>query len=359
MSNFQNILQEVENKMKNNAGSFSTDEGKKLRIEDPNQLLNRQLTEIEEQMVRRISVVDEYSWNRGSLGGLKTGFTCFDDATEGGVQPGLMLFAAAPNVGKSAFMLQLMKQVSELNSDAHCTYISLDDSLNEIMPRWIASDQNITIGQAKTPERYQDNQEIMERRNEGLKNMYRLVDRFTMMDAEDSPSSIEELEEYIKTLKMTLPEDKKIVLGIDSFYDLRTEKNFGGNDKAKFEHISYEVKNFAHIYDISIMATAHLKKTGSKRPIAEDLKESNRLEFDANLICLLYNDVGINEEASDIYWLHEEKENKMPVLEMRFAKNKFSHFKGTKFFEFIPAESYFMESSEEASKRYASLVYQS
>lgn len=358
MTNFQNLLRNMQNQIHEDNKVFHESEDRKVEVINPEGLFNRKLNDFEEAMLRRIKKVDEYSWGRGKSGGLDTGFESFNEAIDGGIQPGLILFAASPNVGKSAFMLQLMKQIAENNENVYCEYHSLDDSLNEILPRWIACDQQITIGQAKNPEKYEDNEEILDRRNEGLKNMYRLINKFAMMDQEDSPEHVEALEDHIKELKMKLPMGTRIVIGIDSFYDLRTSKNFGGNERKEFEHIAQKVKDFCHTYDITVMATAHLRKAGNKRPINDDLKESNRLEFEANLICLLYNEVGIKDEAAEIYWHSEDDELKMPVLEVRFSKNKFSDFKGIKFFEFVNSKSYFIESSEEASRRYASLIYQ-
>ena len=106
------------------------------------------------------------------------------------------------------------------------------------------------------------------------------------------------------------------------------------------------------------MCTAHLRKTGNKRPINDDLKENNVIEYEANLLCLMYNEVGIKEEGADIHWISEDSEKKMPVVEVRFSKNKMDSYKGTRFFEFIPEQSLFIQSSEEASKRYSSLIYQ-
>lgn len=331
---------------------------KRIRLVNPEVILKREPNAFERAMLQRIERMDQYSWDRGKDGGLKTGFQSFDDALEGGLKPGLILFAAAPNVGKSAFMLQMMKQVAENNENVYCEYHSRDDSIYELMPRWIACDQRITIGQASTPGRYENEEEIMERRNEGLKNLYRLSSKFNMMDAEEAPPYIEDLEEHIKELKMMLPDNTKIVIGIDSFYDLKTKQNFGPNVQKEIAHIAKTIKQYAQTYDLSIMCTAHVRKSNNKRLITDDLKENNVIEYEANLICLLFNEVGIKEEAADVYWESEDEEMKMPVLECRFAKNKFSSFKGTKFFEFVPAKSYFMESTEEASKRYASLIYQ-
>lgn len=360
-SPFEEQLKKMEQQVHQEGIAFTIEENNinKLKIKDEDSILNRPLNKFEKKMVQRIQRVDDYSWARGASGGLDTGFESFNDALEGGIQPGLIIFAAAPNVGKSAFALQLMKQISENNENVYCEYHSKDDSLNDLMPRWIACDQKIKIGQAKNPERYQSDPDILARRNQGLKNLYSNVNRFSMIDQEDTTDNIEEIEQRLKALRMELGSDVKLVFGVDSFYDLTTEKNFGNNDRAEIEYIAKTLKSYSKIYDVTIICTAHLRKVGQRRPINDDLKESNKLEFEANLICLLHNEVGIRNEAADIYWLGEDEELKMPVLEMNFSKNKFSSFKGLKFFEFIPDNSFFIQTSEEASKRYASLIYQS
>ncbi len=359
-SNFQQMMQQMENNIADESNAFAVDTTNQHRIHltNPEALLHYTPSARETAMLNRIKRVDDYSWSRGKNGGLDTGFTEFNEAIDGGIQSGFILFGANPNVGKSAFMLQLMKNISERNENVYCEYHSKDDSVYELMPRWIACDQRITIGQAKSPERYQDNTDAMERRNEGLKNLYRNARRFNLMDSEEIPETIEDLENHIKDLKMELPENTKIVIGIDSFYDLRTTENFGSNHQKEIGHIAKTIKQYAQTYDITFMCTAHLRKTGTKRPINDDLKENNVIEYEANLLCLLYNEVGIKEQAADIYWESEDEELKMPVLEMRFSKNKYSDFKRTLFYHFVPSQSYFMETDKEATNRYASLVYQ-
>ncbi|OXB94715.1 DnaB-like helicase C-terminal domain-containing protein [Parageobacillus galactosidasius] len=358
--NFQTILQQMEQQIQTEQNVFVEDPENKnqIRVANPEKLYNRELNPIESQMLRKIEAVDNYSWKRGKTGGPTTGFPLFDAAIEGGIQPGLIVLAASPNVGKSAFMMQMLKQISEKNENVFCEYNSFDDTAFEMLPRWIACDQHITIAQAKNPERFEDQPEILEKRNEGLKNLYRNIHRFSLRDALDGGTSVESMEERIKELKMYLPEDTRIIIGIDSFYDLTTEKR-NLQDKALWDYLAQTVKGWVEEYDITVICTAHLRKlNGNRRPTNDDLKETNRLEYEANLICLLYNEVGIKEEGADIYWLHEDEETKMPVVEVKFSKNKFGSFKGTRFYEFIPSQSYFVEASLEACKRYAALIHQ-
>lgn len=359
-NNFMNMVKEAEQQINKENQVFDSDENnpQKIIIADLHKLFNRPLLPHEEQMIRNIQKVDDYSWKRGKNGGPTTGFEGFDMAIDGGISPSFILFAASPNVGKSAIVLQIIKNIADRNDHVFCEYLSLDDSLNLLMPRYIACDQAITISQAKNPQRFAEEKEIIEKRNNSIKKLYKNAHKFVMKDNSEG-SSVEYLRKHIEELRMTLPEDIPIIIGIDSYYDLTIEEKCYG-EKNEQEKIAKAVKDITTDYNVTILATAHLRKlNGDRRPTTDDLKENNRLEFEADLICLLYNEVGIKQEAAQIYWIDEENEElKMPVLEMRFAKNKISDFKGHLFYEMIPAKNIFVESSEEARRQYASRLYQ-
>ncbi|WDI05084.1 MULTISPECIES: DnaB-like helicase C-terminal domain-containing protein [Paenibacillus] len=356
---FTDIMHQVERQMQQdpNAFGFEPEMRKKVIVTNVEGILGRPLNRIEEKMLRNIMNMDAHSWARGKNGGLISGLQSFDDAFEGGAQPGLILFAAAPNVGKSAYMLQVCKGISERNEKVYVSYHSLDDANNDLMPRYIANDQQITIGQAKSPAKYEDDEEIINKRNEGIKNLYRRVDRFGMFDSNDM-TSVEAIEEHIKDIKMTMPEGTRIVIAIDSFNDLTVESKTFSNNDDKTAHVSKTIKGWATRFDVVVMCTAHLRKTNGKRPIEDDLKDTITLRYEATMVCLMYNEVGIKEENAEIYWVDEDEDLKMPVVEVKFAKNKHASMKSTKFFNFIPDYSLFIQAEDEAQRRFASKIYQ-
>jgi replicative DNA helicase len=178
-----------------------------------------------------------------------------------------------------------------------------------------------------------------------------------MFDGNDM-TSIEQIEEHIESIYMMSPDGTKVVIAIDSFNDLTvSSKTFNIND-ARNEYVAKAIKDWTVKYNAVVMCTAHLRKTNGRRPTVDDLKDTIVLQYEANLVFLAYNEVGVKEENASVYWLHEDKEEKMPVLEMKFGKNKFSSFKGTKFFEFMPDQSYCIEATAEGNRRYAALIYQ-
>ncbi len=356
--NFQEIFNQMTQQVNQNENLFTTKENNPFHVKliDPNLLYNRPLNPIEAKMVQNIASVDQYSWERDARGGLTTGFPLFDDALDGGVQPGLFLFASQANVGKSAMLLQIGQQISDLNEDVHVAYHTLDDSANELTPRYIACKQHITISQAKNPAKYADDPDVLEKRNEGIKHLYRNAQKFSVWDSNEG-TSVEVIEDRIKEMKMHFPENTKIVIMIDSIYDLTVDSK-QLQDKALYEYVAKAVKGWCVTYDVAVMCSAHLRKlNGGRRPMTDDLKENNRLEYEANFIGLLYNEVGIHEENAKVYWLNDEEESKMPVIELKVGKNKFGSFKGTRFYEFMPNISYMTEAPIEDCRRYAASVY--
>ena len=356
--NFQSIFNQMEQQINKDDSIFSVKAENPFHIQltDPTQLYSRALNPIEMRMIQNIANIDQYSWNRDARGGLTSGFTLFDEALDGGVQPGLYLFASQANVGKSAFMLQVAQQMSDLNDNVHVAYHSLDDSSNELAPRYIACKEQITISQAKNPAKYADQPDVLEKRNEGIKHLYRNATRFSVWDSNDG-TSVEVMENRIKEMKMHFPEGTKLVIMIDSIYDLTVDSK-QLQEKALYEYVAKTVKSWCVTYDVVVMCTAHLRKlNGGRRPGTDDLKENNRLEYEANFIGLLYNEVGLFEENAKVYWLNDEEESKMPVIEMKVGKNKFGSFKGTRFYEFMPNMSYMIEAPMEDCRRYAASVY--
>lgn len=82
-----------------------------------------------------------------------------------------------------------------------------------------------------------------------------------------------------------------------------------------------------------------------------------KIKYEAKAIILVYNEVHYKGEASEIFFHREGYQMKQPVLELHFAKNKISSFKGRLFYEFYPELSRLEEPDADSIRRYAGLVY--
>lgn len=328
---------------------------------------NGQPIGIREKMRQRIKDMDKYCWERGKLGGLDWGFEQLNTAF-GGLNPGLILVAAQSNVGKSGFCMQLAQQISYSNREvteersrrAFVIYFSLDDNFNELGPRFVAIDQKIPINVVKSPRKFEDNHQWMERRQIGMKRFEENVDYFAQFDANDG-TDIEYIENQCKSIALEMAQIDpafQLVIFIDNFHDITVRDiNFGSNANAKYDYIADRLSKICTSFDCPIICTAELRKLNSnRRPTMEDIRESVKIVYEAKAIIMAYNEVGLRGQQAQIFWKRGDSNDNQPIFEAKIDKNKYSSYKGRIFYEFIPEMSYFKEVPPVGAQRYNQMI---
>lgn len=295
-----------------------------------------------------------------------------------GTESGLYLFAGESNSGKSALMMNILKDIcSHRPNKLFGVYYSLDDSKQEIIPRIIAMEQNIPIAVASKPKRFEnlinnnddDNSALyasyLEKRQEGLdklrteSDLFKVEDSTKIKNSSDLKNHMIKLQTYIKSIDP----DMNIIVAIDAINDIKPDsKCFGKMDSSnkKIEEISRFVKELTVDLDIIIFSSTHLRKlNGNRRPTVDDLKEANTLLYEASVVWLIFNDVSKNKGGANIYWDDTSVDNNRgAVIEIDWAKNKKSSFKGRTFSKFMPNFSLCKECNKEESNRFEALIYQ-
>lgn len=292
-----------------------------------------------------------------------------------GLDLGLYLFAGESNSGKSALLMNLLYDFcTKSENKLFGVYYSLDDAKEEIIPRLIAMNERIPISVASKPRRYQNlidqaeenasvYAELLEKRSQGLarlramKRVFKVVDGVKIANAEQLVDHASKVQMYVKSFDP----DANIIIGIDSISDIRfglgPTKDLRG--KELNEHIAGQVKDWAvRKLKIPVFGTLHLRKLNQlRRPTLDDLKDSVMFVYEASVVFLVYNDVSKTQQAATIYYNQEERDEKMPILELNWAKNKKSSFKGTTYHYFAPDYSKVTECQKEAMDRYNALIY--
>ncbi|MEI4282508.1 DnaB-like helicase C-terminal domain-containing protein [Tetragenococcus halophilus] len=322
-----------------------------------------------QKMLNRIDEVDAYSWARGELGGLDWGTEKLNEAFEG-LNTGVHLFAGNSNIGKSSFMLWLgwnialhNRQIDEKhNYKAFVLMFTLDDTCNELMPRLVALDQNITINSVAKPKKYEHLTKVMDKREQGLQDLREATQNYAMIDANEG-TSIEHIEkvmdEYHEMLEARYPGEYKLVTVIDNFHDVSVEERGYTEENARIDYVAKRLDELSVKYDSPLLCTAEFRKINTfKRPQQDDLKGSAKLIYVAKAIILLHNDVSTKQEQAQVYWsvTDGDEEIKMPVYECQVSKNKFGSFKGHVYYRFTPDKSHFVEASDDESKKYTTMI---
>lgn len=317
------------------------------------------------QMWDTIDAFEQRAWSNVATG-IPTGFKGLDKALDGGWQTGWILVGGDSNIGKTSFLSQLAWKTAEVNNDVYVLDFSLDDPMHDKIPRVVASANKVLINAVKNPLGYQHLPKMLQRREDGLKQLRDAVERYRCLDANHS-TDVDKIEDTIKETLVNLEleaqtngtKPKRLVVFIDNFHDLSTSaKEAQGSDKQKYDYLAQKVSDLATKYDICIVTTGEFKKlNGYRRPGLDDLRESVKIKYEAKAILLCYNEVGLKGEAASIYYEVQGDAMKKPVFEVKFGKNKMGSFKGRVFFEFYPELAYFEEADAQSTKRYNNLIY--
>jgi len=323
------------------------------------------LVDIENEFLDEIEAFDTQS-NERSLG-IDTGFPKLNEALNG-LEAGLIMVSGPANTGKTAFCLQLAWQIANLNRDStpehpfrvYVLYFSLDDATRDVIPRFVAIEEHMDIRIVKTPHRHAHSISDLIRRATGIRKLKQSLNVIKVVD-KGKGCSIEyitgEVERHMFDLQNMESRDNvryKLVVFIDNFHDIEVESQRYNDENRRYNDICAALDTLAIRFDLPIICTAELRKlNGLRRPTNDDIRETVKMSYKAKAILSCYNEVGIRDQNASIYWTHPERQEKMPVLEVRFTKNKMSSYKGRLFFKFIPEQSRLIEADTMEAQRYA------
>lgn len=316
----------------------------------------------EEYRQRMWDVVNKFettSWSDKSLG-IKTGFECLDKAFDGGIKNGFVIIAGDSNLGKTAVLSQLEHQVVTNNENVYVMSFSLDDPMNDKIPRIVASRNKVLINAVKTPKRYTQYPMMLVRRLEGLNTLRKETDKYALYDSTFS-TNVEDIQNEILAKKQyfeSIGQDKQIVVFIDNFHDLTVKSRSFPSENEKYDFIAQWCSDIATNVDIPLIASGELKKTNTtNRPVSDDIRTAVKIKYEAKAIILVYNEVHYKAEGAKVYFNRKGVEQKQPIMELHFAKNKMSTYKGRLFYEFYPDLARLEPVSNDQSRSFINLIY--
>ena len=239
-----------------------------------------------------LSVLDniEASAKRGSkVTGVPTGFIDLDNKLTGLHGSELILIAARPAMGKTAFALNIAQNAA-MKSGIPVAIFSLEMSKEQLATRLIAMDSQVDSQAIRTGQILDNDwDKIME-------STYRVGE--TQMYIDDTPGiNIDELRSKCRKLKQT----KDIGLIVIDYLQLM---NAGGRSESRQQEISTisrALKKLARELDVPVVALSQLNRAVDSRedhkPVMSDLRESGAIEQDADVIMFIYRDDYYNKDS--------------------------------------------------------------
>jgi len=236
-------------------------------------------TDIITDVMARIAMMSE---NKSSVTGMKTGYREMDNITAG-LQPGdLIILAARPSMGKTAFALNIGMQVAHLNQ-LPVAIFSLEMPAEQLMMRMLSAKSRINGSSLRTGYlEGNDHLSLTEAANDL---------RQTPIYIDDTPG-VRVTEIFSKCRKLQTEHGLGAVI-ID-YIQLIVGSRRSENRQQEVSEISRMLKGLARELKVPVIALSQLSRAvesrTDKRPMLSDLRESGAIEQDADIVMFLYRD---------------------------------------------------------------------
>ena len=259
---------------------------------------------IRQVVLNALNTIEKASQTKGTVTGIPTGFVDLDYKTSGLQPSDLILVAARPSMGKTAFVLN-MAQYMAFRKDRSVAIFSLEMSKEQLVNRLFAMESKVDSQSIRTGN-LQDEDWAKLIEGAGIIGNSRLI-------IDDTPGiSISELRSKCRKFKLEQGLDVVII----DYLQLMTGSGRGSDSRQQeISDISRALKGVARELNVRVVALSQLsravEKRDDKRPMLSDLRESGAIEQDADVVMFIYRD--------DYY--HKDTENKN-MAEIIIAKQR-------------------------------------
>ena len=258
---------------------------------------------IQDVLLKNIKIIDEAEKNKGGVVGLPTGFKTFDEKTAGLHKSDLIILAARPGMGKTAFALNIAAQ-SAVKAGASVMIFSLEMSQEQLGQRLIAMQARVEAEKLKKGELDRKDWDRIHMALDELNNTKIVID--------DTPGiSIMEMRNKCRRLKA----EQGLDLIVVDYLQLMTYDGRADSRQQEVSALSRHLKLLAREMDCPVIVLSQLSRAveqrQDKRPMLSDLRESGSIEQDADIVIFIYRDDYYNENTE-----------KPGVCEIHLAKHR-------------------------------------
>ena len=238
-----------------------------------------------------IDALEERQGNKSQITGVPTGFTLFDHKTSGLQKSDLIILAARPGMGKTAFALNIARHAA-MRADIPAAIFSLEMSKEQLSMRMLSSEARLDSTRLRSGFISQDDWIKITEAAGNLTNAPIFID--------DSPV-LTAMEIRAKARRLKL--DKNIGLVIIDYLQLMQGRRSAERRDLEISEISRAMKALAKELDIPVVALSQLNRMleqrSDKRPQLSDLRESGALEQDADVVAFIYRDEVYNKDENN------------------------------------------------------------
>ncbi len=254
--------------------------------------ISKESQPIKPLLERAIEQIEINSKKADGLSGIPSGFTRLDKITSGWQNTDLVIIAARPAMGKTAFVLSMARNMSVMHKVPVAVF-SLEMSSLQLVNRLIASETELGSEKIKTGKLEGWEWEVFNRKLKNLEDAPLFID--------DTPAlSIFEFRAKCRRLKMQ--HDVGIII-VDYLQLMTAGGDNRGSREQEVSTISRNLKAIAKEINVPILALSQLNRSvesrDGKRPQLSDLRESGAIEQDADMVVFIHRPeyYGITQDA--------------------------------------------------------------
>lgn len=244
---------------------------------------------IREVVMNALDRIEAVSKNKGNVTGVPTGFIHLDSRTAGLQPSDLILVAARPSMGKTAFVLNIAQHVA-FKQHLAVAIFSLEMSSEQLINRLFALEGGIDAQKLRTGELTADDWERLVESG-GVIGKSRLM-------IDDTPGiTIQAMRSKCRKMKL----EHGLDLIIIDYLQLMESSGRVESQQQKISDISRSLKGLARELNVPVVALSQLnralEKRDDKRPMMSDLRDSGAIEQDADVVMFIYRDEYYNKDS--------------------------------------------------------------
>ncbi|MCL2853567.1 MAG: replicative DNA helicase [Defluviitaleaceae bacterium] len=238
-----------------------------------------------------LAKIEEVHLAGGRVSGVESGFTDLDFMTTGFKPSDLILIAARPSMGKTAFALNIAQYVG-VKKNVPVAIFSLEMSKEQLVSRMLCSQANVDSNKLRTGDLNDDEWGRILDALEPLRNAPIYI---------DDASAVSPMEVRSKCRRLRL--EKGLGLIMVDYLQLMSGSNRSESRQQEISDISRSLKAIAKEINVPLIALSQLSRAcelrKDHRPMLSDLRESGAIEQDADIVTFLYRDEKYDEFTED------------------------------------------------------------
>ena len=273
-------------------------------------------------LLKTQSDLEKLSQQKGEITGIPTGFYDLDKVTSGLHENELIIIAARPAMGKTAFALNLATNIA-MNTDKTVALFNMEMSGEQLALRMLSSVGQIEQNKLRSGKlEHHDWKKFNEA-------MSRLAETKLFID-DTAGMTISEIK--AKCRRLYNSEGGLGIVIIDYLQLISGSARYAGNRQQEVSEISRSLKTLAMELNIPVIALAQLSRTvegrEDKRPLLSDLRESGSIEQDADIVAFLYREdyytkqISIDENTSKSeFIIAKNRSGPTTTIDLIFRRN--------------------------------------